>query len=188
MQDENKKLTQDESFAKSDKRPFKERMAIWYSYNKQKIPFYLMMIGAILVTATLDFNPQRQGWEFISHFQAMTWIFHLMPNSITALLPFIFFMNYLLVIVLFFIAFSYSRKRSPFLTILYNILALGSLALLGIYIISAFGAMGAPGAQARMVEPIVTSISFLIPAFILILASMVMSWFYVDWNYTSIDE
>lgn len=170
------------------KRPFKERVVIWYSYNKQKLPFYLLIISVLIITGTLDFDPQTLGWEFESHFRAMTFSLFYSPIEWSIWISFIFFVICLLTILLFFLGFTYSRKRNLASTITVTVLGVTQLVMQAMYlsvIMTALPRLSTPDVQAVILN---RTIIFNLISMVATLGAIVLCWIYTNWSYTKVDE
>ena len=178
---------------KRAKKPFKERAAIWYDYNKQSIPFIFMIISTIFISAFLDIGPQPldRNWYMSSHFQAMERLYTFFPTQLHLLLPAILFAMILIAIVMFFMSFSFSKKRSPAMLITLTSLGTTKVIFGLIYLFSFLTNMfdipnlnGSPAIPASMyLSIVIVTISVLAT-----IASVVFAWFYVDWKYVKYNE
>jgi|GEM_PF-1108675 len=178
--------------AKRAKKPFKERVAIWYDYNKQTIPFIFIIISTIMLTAFLDVGAMpTRDWYLESHFHAMNRLHTFFPSNWTLLLPaFMFAMN-LIVIILFFLSFTFSKKRSPGL--LYGITALGviKVALGLIYVllfVTNMSDIPNLGGNPSIPSSMFTSVTIVTIGTLTTIAGVVFAWFYVDWKYVKYNE
>lgn len=159
-------------------RTFKEKVSRWYSFSKQNIPFYLMIVATILVNGTLDFSIGNFKWE--AHIASLYHLTNYMASF------YLFAMNLLILILLFF-SFSFSKAQSP-----KNLFMSTAITLIHtiIYILYVVVFITEPGRQAAysITNTAIISMAILGISLVFVLVSNVLSWIYVDWKYVKVEE
>lgn len=164
------------------------RFALWYSYNKYKIPTYFILIAVVIFTAFLDFK--AGNFEFNTH---LSTIGRLTADS--NIIGFYLFLIYLLAIVQVVNAISFSKKRSPFSLILLTIVAIVQVLLVAAYIMIIVGEMNSrsnltflPWIRGLGISSFAFSAITMVLGTILTVAATVFAWIFVDWKYVKVEE
>jgi hypothetical protein len=158
--------------------------AIWYTYNKAKIPFYLMLLSTVIITATLDVSRSFTNTRpFASHIAAMAFV----SNQWVSLY---FFVIYFIAIIAFFTSFAYTKTRSKWLTISHTLLTIASVVCSILYISVYLSEWGRLSEQPNpiIISSAITSIVIVAASMIFIIASAVFKWIYTDWKYVKVHE
>ena len=160
-------------------RSLKEKLARWYSFNKQKIPFFFLIISVLAITATLDFK-MGNVMELKSHIDAIT-------KVETTIVAFYLFVLNMVVLVQLFMGFSFSKKRSPFNLIFMTILTLiqsGTYILYATVFLTEHTRMPSYQLGGTAVFSIVT----IGIGTVLMVIATIFAWIYVDWKYVKIED
>lgn len=159
-------------------RTTKQKIARWYSFSKQNIPFYLMIVATLLVNGTLDFSIGNFKWE--AHIASLYHLTNFMASF------YLFAMN-LLVLILLFFSFSFSKAQSP--KTLFMSTAITIIQTV-IYILYVVVFMTEPSKQPAysLTNTAVISMVILGTSLFFVLVSNILSWLYVDWKYVKIEE
>jgi hypothetical protein len=151
----------------------------WYDYNKQSIPLYFVLIGAFFFTAFLDFEIQGTGIILESHIAAIRKFLNTPQNNLSA---FYLFAMYLIALIQIFNASSFAKKRSPFSTILINILAILQAIIAVLYTAIFFNEQASRTDYViDSVARLAYSVSLIGAAFFLVGAAL--TWLYTNWKY-----
>lgn len=162
----------------------KQSFKRWYSFNKEKIPMYFIIVGTIFFTAFLDFNVQKTPIKLQSHITAIQ---RLSSNTLNNLSAFFLFMAFLIAVIQAFNAITFAKKNNLFQVILMSGLMLIHLLIVGLYIFIFINEANTRNTysirQAEITAMVVFGLGLLFN-----LTGVIFAWQYVDYNYVSKDE
>lgn len=155
----------------------------WYSFNKQKIPLYFLLIAGIVFTAFLDFTVKRgvdeSPFVFASH---LTAIQKFKSSPLANMSGFFLFTIYLVAIIQMFNGFTFAKKRAPMSLFLITGLTVAQIVLVSFYTYAFFAE------RASRTDYVIDAIAqrsytIMIVGAVFMLLGAVSAWFYVDWHY-----
>lgn len=162
---------------------FRKEIRRWYSFNKQKIPMYFMIVAGFIFTAFLDFTLTLRGDNppivFQSHISA---IIQFVSSPLANLTGFLLFGIYLIAIIQMFNAITYAKKRSPVGLILINALTVIQIFFVILYT-AAFFAEAASRPDYVIDAVARRSYTIMIVGAAVMACGAAASWLYVDWHY-----
>ena len=174
-----------QSDVKKEKKPSKQSgFARWYSFNKQRIPMFLLIVSVLAITATLDFNLRSAGGQQILNFRSHISAIRKTTNNI---LGFYLFLCNLFVLIQFFLSFSFSQKRSPLLLILMTIITVGQTAILILYVLGFIGESSIRPNYSMEMDTYISIISLAVGT-VFMIAATIFAWIYVDWKYVKVED
>lgn len=152
----------------------------WYSFNKQKIPMYFILMGTFFFTAFLDFNMAKFGFKLDSHFAAIN---KLLGTSANNLSSFYVFMIYLISIIQAFNAFTFSSKQNPVSTYLITTLTVVQAVLVSIYSSLYFIEASTRTDGYVLSSAEYTSMTVFIVGTVFFIIGTIFCWVYVNFSY-----
>lgn len=162
---------------------FRKEIRRWYSFNKQKIPMYFMILAGFVFTAFLDFTLTLKGDNPPIVFQShITAIIQFVSSPLANMTGFLLFGIYLIAIIQMFNAITYAKKRSPTGLILINALTLIQIVFVILYT-SAFFAEAAARTDYVIDAVARRSYTIMIVGAAIMACAAISSWLYVDWHY-----
>jgi hypothetical protein len=155
----------------------------WYSFNKQKIPLYFLLIAGLVFTAFLDFKITRGVGEtpivFASHITAIR---KFKSSPLANMSGFFLFAIYLIAIIQMFNGFTFAKKRAPMNLFLITGLTAVQIVLVAFYTYAFFAERDAR--TDYVIDAVAQrSYTIMIVGAAFMLLGAVSSWFYVDWHY-----
>ena len=160
------------------------RFKRWYSFNKEKIPMYFVIIGAIFFTAFLDFTVQKTPIKLQSHITAIQ---RLSSNTLNNLSAFFLFAAFLIAIIQAFNAITYAKKNNLTQVILMSILMLVHIIIVALYIYIFINESNVrPTYRIRQAE--ITSMVVFGLGLLFNLTGVVFAWKYVDYQYVVVKD
>ncbi|MDR2867586.1 MAG: hypothetical protein LBV55_02890 [Acholeplasmatales bacterium] len=160
------------------KKTFKEKLARWYSFNKRKLPMFVMVISLILFTAFLDIKVGNKE-VLQTHFTAFTKLADPFWGNLPAVIIFIFF---LLPLLGFIITLNFSKNGRLIFAILLTILSLLGIALLGLYIYS-YVHETIVRTDYKINTPAINSFIIYSLGVLTFVGSTILTWVYVNYKY-----
>lgn len=157
----------------------------WYSFNKQKIPMYFILLGTIFFTAFIDFNFQGTPLRLQSHIAS---IYKLSNSEANNLAAFYLFAIYLTAIVQAFNAFTFASRQSPFSTYLITGLTTLQVTLVSLYSATFFIEAASRTDSYKLGNAEFISMGVFITGAILFIIGTVFCWIYVNWKYVRIKD
>lgn len=157
----------------------------WYSFNKQKIPMYFILLGTIFFTAFIDFNFQGTPLKLQSHIAS---IYKLSNSKVNNLAAFYLFAIYLTAIVQAFNAFTFASRQNPFSTYLITGLTTLQVTLVSLYSATFFIEAASRTDDYKLGNAEFISMGVFITGAILFIIGTVFCWIYVNWKYVRIKD
>lgn len=157
----------------------------WYSFNKQKIPMYFILLGTFFFTAFIDFNFQGTPLKLQSHIAS---IYKLSGSQGNNLAAFYLFAIYLIAIVQAFNAFTFASRQSPFSTYLITGLTAVQVLLVAMYSSRFFLEAATRTDNYKLGSAEFTSMGVFFIGTLLFIVGTALCWVYVNWKYVRIKD